>query len=178
MLPRSTSVVQLTLVPISDNKALDRGDRRAKSAKVAKKIFQIPEHALSLGVLCEFLSELGGQKLRPTQSQRWKQGRGLGSCLPHGKTKRNNSPSSACAQGSWAGNLPLQKFHAAGISRVCAVGTSIHPCAVSSRRKTEKAGAEFHACNDSDFHSNKLAASFSVSDSHGSRLRIHSVRTN
>src|ERR1035441_9903313 len=93
---------------------------------------------------------------------------------PHGKTNRSTSPSSVIAAGSWAGNVPFHEFHIRGTSRVCAAGTSAQSCAASSRRKTEKAGAAGASPRtSSDFHSNKLAASFSVNDSCGSRHKIH-----
>src|SRR5258707_10510906 len=93
----------------------------------------------------------------------------------HGKTKRKSSPSRARAEGSCTGNSPFHELQERGTRRVCGKGTSTQPSGVSSRRKTEKArAAAASARNDSDFHSNKLAASFSVSASRGSRHRIHS----
>src|SRR5437588_12832137 len=89
----------------------------------------------------------------------------------YGSTKRNNSPSNATAEVSFLGIRPSQCSHAVGISRVCGVGFSIQPSTVSSRKNTEK--PVFPTV--SNFHSNRVAAKASVSDSRGSRQRIHCV---
>src|SRR4029077_14847013 len=100
--------------------------------------------------------------------------RGCSLACIYGKTKRNNSPSSAVAEGSCTGSGPFQSVHVWGTSRVCGAGTSTHPSAVSSRRNIAKATAAGAVpAEESNFHSNKLAASFSVSDSLGARHKNH-----
>src|SRR5579864_3215082 len=51
----------------------------------------------------------------------------------YGNAKRSNSPSSATADGSWAGRPPCQRRQVCGTRRVFATGTAIQPSAVSSR---------------------------------------------